>query len=384
MFPRLAFSVCFAATSMFIAHSALAAPFKVKGTAGSILLATPHPVGGFNQPWSMTFLPGEELLVATKPGKLWLVKKSDKKFEVHNVPPTYAGGQGGLGDVVLHPDFEQNNLVYLNLVDSLDNGKSRGSIVVRGKLERGSNPRLIDVEKIWTQTPKLQGRGHFSHRLAFGPKGTVHEGKLFITSGDRQALAPAQRWDMALGKIIRLNDDGSVPNDNPYQNKGSLAKSFWSTGHRNPLGIAFAPDNQLWSNEMGPAHGDELNIIEPGKNYGWPVVSEGDHYSGEEIPNHDTRPDFEAPKTAWVPSIAPSGLIIYSGKKFPDWNGDALIGGLRGRALVRVDVKGKTAREAERFEWGKRIREVEQGPNGNIWVLEDRSGGRLISLSPSN
>ncbi len=187
---------------------------------------------------------------------------------------------------------------------------------------------------------------------------------------------------MALGKIIRLNDDGSVPKDNPFQDKGALAKSFWSTGHRNLLGIAFDGEGRLWAHEMGPRHGDELNLIHPGRNYGWPIVSDGDNYDGSRIPDHATRPEFEAPKASWVPSIAPSGLVIYDGDVFANWQGNALIGGLVSRALIRVALTGPNAQEAERFRWGKRVREVEQGPAGHIWVLEDGDNGRLLKLSP--
>ena len=204
---------------------------------------------------------------------------------------------------------------------------------------------------------------------------------LFITSGDRQEQWPAQRWDMALGKIIRLYDDGSVPVDNPFQDKGELARSFWTLGHRNLLGIAFDAMGQMWTNEMGPRHGDELNLVTPGQNYGWPIVSNGDNYDGSEIPDHDTRPEFAAPKAWWVPSIAPSGLIIYSGRHFPNWKGNAFMGGLVSRALIRVELSGTQATEAERFRWGERIREVEQGPGGALWVLEDSHGGRLLRLT---
>ncbi|MEO1651346.1 MAG: PQQ-dependent sugar dehydrogenase, partial [Pseudomonadota bacterium] len=232
--------------------------------------------------------------------------------------------------------------------------------------------------KIWTQTPKLPGRGHYSHRIAFDG-----DGKLFITSGDRQKQYPAQEWDMALGKIIRLNDDGTVPRDNPYQDKGELAKTYWSTGHRNLLGIAFDENGQLWSHEMGPRHGDELNVIIKGENYGWPVVSDGDNYSGVPIPDHSTRPEFKKPAESWVPAISPAGFVIYNGDVFADWKGDGFLGGLSSRALVRVDITGDQAKEAERFSWGKRIREVEQGPDGALYVLEDRSGARLLKLTPA-
>jgi glucose/arabinose dehydrogenase len=189
-----------------------------------------------------------------------------------------------------------------------------------------------------------------------------------------------------LGKIIRLNPDGSVPSDNPFQDQGELAKTFWSTGHRNMLGIDFDTEGRLWVHEMGPRGGDELNLVEPGRNYGWPVVSNGVNYSGSDIPDHDTRPEFAAPEEHWTPVIAPAGMVIYSGETFADWNGDAIIGGLRSQALVRVDLveqdDGTMAAETERFAMGARIREVEQGPDGALWVLEDEAGGRLLRITP--
>ena len=359
--------------------TAIAETFDIQGTAGSKITATELAV--FNSPWAMTVLTNDQMLVTTKPGKIWLVGTSGEKIELSGVPKAEVGGQGGLGDIVPHPDFGKNQTVYLSYVESNDNGATRGSVVVRATLDTTSEPKLTNIEKVWTQLPKTSGRGHFSHKIAFGPKGTKHDGKLFITSGDRQQQTPAQDWDKALGKIIRLNEDGSVPSDNPYQNKGDLAKSFWTVGHRNLLGISFDTQGKLWSHEMGPKHGDELNLIEAGKNYGWPVVSNGNNYNGGIIPNHNTRPEFEAPKAYWVPSIAPSGLVIYSGKMFPKFNGNAFIGGLVSRALIRVEINGGTAKEAERFEWGKRIREVEQAPDGALYVLEDKEGGRLLRLA---
>ena len=364
--------------SALLAPIAAAESFTVKGTGGNILTAT--SIASFANPWAMTFVNKDLLLVTTRLGKLWLVSPDGKRIEVAGIPEPLVGGQGGLGDVVLHPDFANNALIYLSLIEADDDGATRGAFVVRGKLSISEKPMLTDVERIWTQSPKRRGGGHFSHRIAFGPRGSPQEGKLFITSGDRQEQKPAQRWDMALGKVIRLNDDGSLPVDNPFQDKGDLAKSFWTLGHRNPLGIAFDEKGQLWINEMGPKHGDELNLIKPGQNYGWPIVSNGDNYDGTEIPDHDTRPEFAAPSAYWVPSIAPSGLVIYSGSQFPNWNGNAFIGGLVSRALIRVELKGAQATEVERFAWGKRIREVEQGPDGALWVLEDRFAGRLLRL----
>jgi glucose/arabinose dehydrogenase len=185
-----------------------------------------------------------------------------------------------------------------------------------------------------------------------------------------------------LGKIVRLNDDGSVPEGNPFYADGGVTAQIWSFGHRNPLGLAFDAQGKLWTLEMGPKHGDELNLVEPGLNYGYPLVSNGDHYSGKEIPDHDTRPDLEAPDVYWVPAISPAGLMFYTGDMFADWQGNAFMGGLSSRALVRVAFDGQNASEAERFEMGARIREVEQGPNGAIWLLEDGNGGRLLKLTP--
>ncbi|MEL7228357.1 MAG: PQQ-dependent sugar dehydrogenase [Pseudomonadota bacterium] len=376
MFRRLkatALATCFVATA---AH---AQSFTIEGTAGTKLTAT--PIATFDQPWAMTFLPDGTMLVTTKPGALFHVTSDGERTRVEGVPTPAVGGQGGLGDVVPHPDFAQNRRVYISMVESLDNGATRGAIVFSAVLTDTPTPSLTDLKNIWTQQPKLPGRGHFSHRIAFGPKGGPHEGKIFITSGDRQKQTPAQDWDKALGKVIRLNDDGTVPADNPWQEKGALAKTFWSTGHRNPLGIDFDAAGELWTNEMGPKHGDELNKIVPGDNYGWPVVSNGDNYNGTPIPDHATRPEFNAPEASWVPSIAPSGLVIYKGDEFTDWQGDALIGGLVSQALIRVDIKpDNTAQEAERYRWGKRIREVEEGPDGALYVLEDRGDARLLKL----
>jgi glucose/arabinose dehydrogenase len=185
-----------------------------------------------------------------------------------------------------------------------------------------------------------------------------------------------------LGKVIRLRDDGSVPEDNPFFRQGGVAAQVWSLGHRNPLGLAFAPDGRLWELEMGPRHGDELNLVVKGNNYGYPIVSNGDHYSGAEIPDHDTRPEFSAPKAYWVPAISPAGLVIYDGSQFPQWRGNAFIGGLSSQSLVRVQIDGDDAAEAERFDMGRRIREIEQGPDGAIWLLEDGGDGRLLKLTP--
>lgn len=350
-----------------------AGAFEVEGTGGSKLQVT--ELASFSEPWAMTFLPDGKMLVTEKSGELWLVSAdgADRK-EVSDIPEVAYGGQGGLGDVILHPDFANNRVVYFSYAEKGE-GDTQGAAVARAQLSDSDQPAMQNIEVIWRQTPKVTGRGHYSHRLVFAP-----DGKLFITSGDRQKLDPAQDFNSALGKLIRLNEDGSVPDDNPFQDKGELAKTFWSVGHRNLLGIDFDSEGRLWQTEMGPRHGDELNLNQKGANYGWPVVSEGNHYSGQRIPGHDTRPEFEAPKAFWVPSIAPAGLVIYDGDLFTDWKGDAFIGGLVATALIRVNIEGETAQEAERFSWDERIREVEQGPDGALYVLED--GGRLLRLTP--
>ncbi|MBO8093140.1 MAG: PQQ-dependent sugar dehydrogenase [Prosthecochloris sp.] len=348
----------------------------IEGNAGSRL--TSESFGSFNEPWAMTFLPQGDLLVTEKPGTLLLVKPGERsRIPVRGVPEVAYGGQGGLGDIILHPRYQENNLVYLSYAELGASGK-RGAVVARARFRPESAvPELENLEIIWRQEPKVSGSGHYSHRLAFSP-----DGYLFITSGDRQKLEPAQSWSQNLGKVIRLNEDGSVPPDNPFQDKGELAKSFWSLGHRNLLGIAFDTQGRLWTHEMGPRHGDEFNLTVAGDNYGWPLVSWGDHYSGLPIPDHDTRPEFNAPEIYWVPTVAPSGLVIYDGSLFPAWQGNAFIGGLRSRSLIRIRIDGDQAVEVERFAMGNRIREVEQGPEGALWVLEDDRDGRLLRLTP--
>ena len=232
-----------------------------------------------------------------------IITKPNLKSLIEGIPEIAYGGQGGLGDILPHPKFNQNNLLYLSFVTSKNNGRTRGAKVIRAKLENG---KLINPQLVWEQLPHTRGRGHFSHRLAFGPEGSSHEGMLFISSGDRQIMHPAQTFDNNLGKIIRLHDDGRIPVDNPYANMGFPANTIWTLGHRNVLGLSFSPDNELWANEMGPLHGDELNLISKGENYGWPLVSEGNHYNGRYIPSHKTNEKFTPPVRYWVPTIAPS------------------------------------------------------------------------------
>ena len=351
-----------------------------------------EPVAEFDEPWAMAFLPDGRMLVTEKKGNLLIVtRQGEKSSPVGGVPDVDYGGQGGLGDVALHPDFADNRLVYLSYAEG-GAGDTRGAAVARGVLGKsGDDDVLSDVEVIWRQYPKLLGRGHYGHRLLFD-----EEGYLWISSGDRQKFTPAQDMQSSIGKILRLDDDGSTPDDNPfvdYLSQNPLADDvgvygqIWSLGHRNPLGMAFDPDGRLWEIEMGPAGGDELNLIRRAANYGYPVVSNGDHYDGREIPDHDTRPEFEAPAITWNPVISPGNLIVYRGGLFADWRGDALAAGLSSQAIVRIELDGERAREVERYAMGARIRSVEEGPDGALWVLEDErrgSGGRLLRLTPKN
>jgi glucose/arabinose dehydrogenase len=337
-------------------------------------------VADFDQPWAMTFVPNTPYaLVTEKKGKLKLWQNEGPVVDVDGVPAVAYGGQGGLGDVILHPDFAKNKLVYLSFAEAGEGGF--GAAVARGKLAiAGGKAALSDVQIIWRQEPKVSGQGHFGHRLAFGP-----DGMLYISSGERQKFDPAQDLNQNLGKIVRLTDNGMVPSDNPFYDQGRVKSQIWSYGHRNPLGIAFDTEGRLWNQEMGPAGGDELNLVKKATNYGYPFVSNGNNYDGRDIPDHAAGDGFAAPKVFWNPAISPAGLMIYSGDMFKEWKGSAFLGGLGAKALVRVKLDGENATKADQWDMGARIREVEQGPDGAIWLLEDGyrgSEGRLLKLTP--
>ncbi|HEY0627117.1 MAG TPA: PQQ-dependent sugar dehydrogenase [Allosphingosinicella sp.] len=346
-------------------------------------------VGQFDEPWAMTFLPNGILLITEKKGNIRFIDfmgggQQQRLGSISGVPQVDHGGQGGLGDIVPHPDFRNNSLIYLSYAEAGPND-TRGAVVARARLvlDQADEGRLENLQVIWRQDPKVTGRGHYAHKLAFSPDGRY----LFISSGDRQKFDPAQDMNANLGKILRVTDAGGIPSDNPWYDQGGAVRgAIWSLGHRNPLGLAFAPDGRLWSHEMGPAGGDEMNLIERGSNYGYPIVSNGDHYDGRPIPDHDTQPQFNAPEITWTPVISPSSMIFYTGSLFPEWRGNALIGALSGEALVRVAISGNSAREVARYPMGQRIREVEQGPDGAVYVLEDErggSGGKLLRLTPA-
>lgn len=334
-------------------------------------------VSHFNEPWAVTSLPDQRLLVTERQGKLKIFNPKNKQMlDVQGVPAVNYGGQGGLGDVILHPDFAKNHWVYLSYATKGQGGS--GAVISRAKLDLShpNQPKLTDIKQIWQQVPKVSGQGHYGHRMLFGT-----DGKLWVSSGERQKFDPAQNMKSNLGKILRLNEDGTAAVGNPFYKQGGVTAEIWSLGHRNPLGMAFDRQGQLWVVEMGPKGGDELNIITKGENYGYPIVSNGDHYSGQPIPDHHTRPEFKAPEIDWTPVISPSSMIIYRGQQFPAWQNKALIGGLSSEAIIVVDLEHKPVKEVQRLDMKKRIRGLHEAKDGSIWVIEDGSNARLLKLS---
>ena len=295
---------------------------------------------GLEHPWGMAFLPDGRMLVTERPGRLRLVAKDGTLSEpLKGVPEVYASGQGGLLDVALDPDFKSNKLVYLSYAEPREGGA--GTAVARGRLTENG---LDKVEVIFRQVPTIDGGLHFGSRLAFAP-----DGKLFVTLGERFQFGPAQDLSNDLGKIVRINPDGSIPEDNPFVGKKDARPEIWSYGHRNPQGAAIHPESgKLWETEFGPKGGDELNIPKAGSNYGWPVVSWGSHYDGTAIPEPPTRPDFADAIYHWTPVISPSGIAFYTSDAIPNWRGNLLIGGLSSEAIIRLTLDGETVKAEER------------------------------------
>lgn len=368
-------------------------------------------ISNFDNPWAMAFLPGtSEALVTEKPGHLWLVDvRTGDKHPVTGVPRVEYGSQGGLLDVVVAPNFANDAEVFLTFSEHSANGGS-GLALASAKLTRtGNSARLDGLQVIWRDPAGGEG-GQFGAIVAFSPDGK----SLFLSSGERQRFTPAQDPSQPIGKILHLMLDGKAAPGNPWQGKVGAAEvtitdppddseaarhaaghqvkwpgpnftpgETWTLGHRNPYGLAFAPDGRLWETEMGPRGGDELNLILPGRNYGWPLVSEGKNYDGVPIPHHSSRPDSMPPKLYWVPSVSPTSLLFYSGRLFPQWQGDALIGSLSGEALLHVRIRGETAKALEQWDMGHRIRFVGQGPDGAVYLLEDGPRGRMLRLTPA-
>lgn len=366
-------------------------------------------VASFDLPWRIAFLPDGRMLVTEKVGRVQLVTPQGAKTELAGVPDSWYQGQNGMLGVFLSPHYATDHNVYLTYVEP---GHYGGGLALgRGRLVLDSKqPRLEDFKVLWRQMPKGKG-GQAGAQVAFSPDGKY----LFLTVGDRQRMTPAQDINQPEGKILRLTLDGKPAPGNPWAGKAGArtiplidppadtetAKTApvvstytfpgknltpaetWTTGHRTPYGLAFAPDGRLWEVEHGPRGGDELNLIQRGKNYGWPLVSYGVNYDGVPIPNPDTRPDLVKPVIYWVPVIAPGNLMFYKGHLFPHWNGSALISGLASESIVRVTFDGKGgAKAVQRWNMGMRVRDIEEAPDGSLWMLEDASPGGLYHLTP--
>lgn len=347
--------------------------------SGPIVVST--LAGGLAHPWGLVFLPDGSMLVTEREGHLRVVAGDGTLSDpINGVPEVDANGQGGLLDVALDPGFAENGLVYLSYAERGEGGTS--TTVARGRLNE-DRTALEDVEVIFSQRPKVESNNHYGSRLTFDA-----EGFLFITTGERSAAefrVQSQDLGSHLGKVIRILPDGSVPEDNPFVGQEGALPEIYSYGHRNMQGAALHPDTgELWVNEHGPRGGDELNRIQPGGNYGWPLLTEGTEYSGEPIdPPADLPGDLIEPIASWVPSPAPSGLLFYQGEMFPDWQGDAFMGALAGTALIRVEMDGETVVGDEFLltERGQRIRDVVEGPDGALYLLTDEADGEILRVS---
>jgi glucose/arabinose dehydrogenase len=334
---------------------------------------------GLEHPWGIAFLPDGRALVTERPGRLRVVARDGTVGPaLDGVPAVDATGQGGLLGIALDPDFASNRLVYLSYAEPREGGN--GTSVARGQLgERG----LTNVEVIFRQQPTVRGGHHFGSRLVFS-----RDGRLFVTLGERNSeRARAQTLDSHIGKVVRIERDGSVPADNPFVGRAGAMPEIWSYGHRNIQGAALHPGTgELWTNEHGPKGGDELNRTLAGLNYGWPKVSYGVEYSGATISDSPTAPGIEPPVHHWVPSIATSGLLFYTGDRFLDWRGSAFVGGLKSKQLSRLELDGNRVVREEvllRDAIDQRIRDVVQGPDGFIYLLTDEDNGRLLRIEPA-
>ena len=368
-------------------------------------------VATFDLPWRLAFLPDGRMLVTEKVGRVVLVTQQGAKTEVRGVPPVYYQDQNGMLGVFLSPHYATDHNVYLTYVEPGDYGG--GLAMGRGQLAfNGDSVRLDRFQVLWRQMPRGKG-GQPGAQIAFSPDGNY----LFLTVGERQRMTPAQDPSQPEGKILRLTLDGKPAPGNPFAGKVGAStiplidppadteaaktapvvstytfpgpnltpSETWTSGHRTPYGLAFAPDGRLWEVEHGPRGGDELNLIEPGKNYGWPLVSYAVNYNGVPIPSPDSRPDLTKPVIYWTPIVAPGNIVFYKGAMFPQWDGSALISGLISKALIRVTFDGKGGAEAvDRWDLGFRVRDVEVAPDGALWAVEDAKSGRLVRLTPKS
>ncbi len=335
---------------------------------------------GLEYPWSLAFLPSGSMIVSELDGTLRLVSpKGVVSAPLKGVPDVYAQGQGGMLDVLPDRDFARNSTIYFSFAEPGKGGG--GTAVARAKLDTGSL-QLTDVKVIFRAVPKSEGGRHFGSRLVLARDNT-----LFITIGDRAQRERVQDFSINRGQVIRINLDGSIPQDNPFVGRAGYRPEVWSLGHRNPQGAALHPETgKLWIHEHGAQGGDEINVPEAGKNYGWPVISFGEYYSGEKIGVGTAKPGLEQPIYYWDPSIAPSGMAFYTGNKFAKWQGNLFVGALKSRLVSRLVLKGEVIVAEERIlsDLDERIRDVRQGPDGYIYLLTDSDNGRILRIEPVN
>jgi glucose/arabinose dehydrogenase len=369
-------------------------PQTVSTSAGPVKV---ERLASLEFPWAVAALPDGRLLITEKPGRLRIFADGALSAPVEGVPKTSyrerKAEQGGLLDVAVDLQFAQNHRIYLSFSEPADQQSPdqketddprfggfldmTDTMLVGGAVASATldGNRLTDLKVIWRQTPKTIGRGHFGNRMLLAKDGT-----LYITSGDRMRFDPAQDPNANLGKVVRINTNGSIPKDNPNVGQAGAREDIWTMGHRNMLAIAQQPSGQIWALEMGPLGGDELNVIQRAANYGWPVVSDGDNYDKSPIPDHKVRPQFQAPVKTWTPVISPSGALFYEGAMFP-WRGDLIVGGLSSQAIIRLTLDGNKVKNEERLNMGRRMRDVLLDKDGSIVAVTDDKQGELIRLT---
>ena len=375
--------------ALLIASCSAAQPGDSGAAAGGMPFAIEEK-GTFDSPWAVAFAPGTQVVFVTEKGGTmkFVDLASGRLGTVTGLPRVLNQGQGGLGDVAFLPSESSATLgrrtIYLTWADPGDGPSSSGASFAamgRGTLvcEEADACRVEGLTTIWRQQPAVRSPGHYSHKIAFSPDGKY----LFLSSGERMQGQPAQDLATNLGKVLRLNLDGTPAEGNPFAERGGVSREVWSYGHRNLLGLDFDLDGQLWDIEHGPRGGDEINRVERGDNYGWPVRSNGNDYSGADIPDHTADDGFHKPAISWNPVIAPGDFIFYSGKLWPEWRNQALATGMASQAIVRVSLAGDKGTEEARYPMGKRIRDIVEADDGALYVIEDGAGGRLLELTPA-
>jgi glucose/arabinose dehydrogenase len=349
----------------------------IQSSAGPIAVET--VARGLERPWALAFLPDGRMLVTEKAGRLQLVTRDGKTSRIDGVPQVRASGQGGLHDVIVDRDFARNRTIYFCFAEPAQGG-GRTSMASARLADDAS--RLEAVKVIFRQDGPLSSGNHYGCRIV-----QAGDGNLFLTMGDHYSQKDeAQNLANHIGKVVRVRPDGTVPPDNPFANRQGAKPEIWTYGHRNSQGAALHPQSgKLWMHEHGPRGGDEINVLTPGKNYGWPVIGYGIDYSGAKLHDATTKSGLEQPIKYWVPSIAPSGMAFYTADLFPAWKGSVFVGALAGTLLVRVPLDGEKAGQEERLlrDLGERIRDVRQGPDGALWLLTDTSSGKLLRLAPA-